>query len=352
MHLDLLSNLGKAGFQVPAERDSAVSRGGLRAGWCAPFLARCRWLSGNWRKSCCHGSSSVSVFDRARYAAPLVLRIGLGILWIVSGPISSRLGHSAAALDHVSHPAFARLASPDSLFWLRTAEVTLGVSLILGVWVSGLAVLQVTFVAVSGVAALRPGSGTDIGLGFLGRASALLAGALVLVATGGGAHTLAAWLTRSRTFRRLRFRWALQTSRLMLAGVEEICRVHVQAAADPRVCTALDRLRLDAGEHAQDIACLILRHGGRPLPVLGPVLGLAWVLGCLTAMAGTGAALRVDRWLIRRGAARYAWMDGLVAPDDGITARALAAMRSREARHAQLLRDAWEESRTTRTHRG
>ena len=293
----------------------------------------------------------MSAFDRARCAVPLVLRIGLGILWIVSEPISSWLGPSAAALDHVSHPGLARLASPDSLVWLRTAEVALGVSLISGVWVRGLAVLQAAFVAVLSVAAVRTGPGADIGIGFLCRAGALLAGALALVSTGAGPHTLAAWLTRSRAFRRYRFRWALQASRLMLAGVEEVCRVHVQAATDPRVRSALDRLRLDAGEHAQDTACLILRHDGRPLHLLGAVQGLAWVLGCLTAMAGMGAALRADRWLIRRGVARYAWMDGLVAPDDGITARALAAMRGREARHIQLLRDAGDESRTTRTRR-
>jgi hypothetical protein len=259
----------------------------------------------------------VRIFDRARRAAPLALRISLGILWIVSGPISSWLGHTAAALDHASRPGLARLASPDSLFWLRTAAVALGVSLISGVWVRGLAVLQVAFVAVLSVAAVRTGPETDIGFGFLGGASALLAGALALVSTGGGPHTLAAWLTRNRAFRRHRFRWALQASRLMLAGVAEACRVHGEAAADRRVRSALDRLRLDADEHAQDIACLILRHGGRPLPLVGPVRGLAWVLGCLTAMAGMGTALRVDRWLIMRGVARYAWMDGLVAPRTG-----------------------------------
>jgi len=301
--------------------------------------------------ACCHGLSSVRVFDRARWAAPLVLRISLGILWIVSGPLSSWLGHSATALDHTSRPGLARLASSDSVFWLRTTEVAVGVSLISGVGVRGLAVLQVAFVAVLSVAAVRTGPSTDIGFGPLGRASALLAGALALVWTGGGPHTPAAWLTRSRTFRRHRFRWALQASRLMLAGVEEVCQVHAQAATDPRVRSALDGLRLDVGEHAQDIACLILRHDGRPLPLLGPVRGLAWVLGCLTAMAGMGTALEIDRCLITRGVARHAWMEGLVALDDGITARALAAVRGREARHVQLLRDAGEEPRTTRTRR-
>ncbi len=238
-----------------------------------------------------------------------------------------------------------RLIGPDSLFWLRTGEAALGVCLVAGLWVRGLAALQTALLVSLGAAALRAEPGTGAGLGFLLRTSGCLAGGLVLARTGGGSHALDGWLAQRHTVRRHRLRWALERHRILLAGLAEVCRVQMQGAGDARTLSALDALRLDVAEDVNDVAVLIRRQGGRPLPLLGPVRGLFWVPGCLTVIGGMRVARRIDRWLVVRSMARYAWMVDLAAPEDGITARALAAMRDREARHTERLRDPVEEPR-------
>jgi demethoxyubiquinone hydroxylase (CLK1/Coq7/Cat5 family) len=67
--------------------------------------------------------------------------------------------------------------------------------------------------------------------------------------------------------------------------------------------------------------------------------GLAWILGCVTAIFGTRASLRFDLWLEEGGQTLYARCARLLPPEAGITARALQAMQTQEEQHVRLLRD-------------
>jgi hypothetical protein len=186
-------------------------------------------------------------------------------------------------------------------------------------------------------AALRTGAG---GAGLLVRLAAMVGGALVLAWSGGGPMALDEWIVRRPRIRRHRLVWALQWAQAARVGLEEVCRVQRQATSDAKALAALEAVGLDAAEHAEDLATLIRRHGGRPLPILGVLRGCCWPLGCLTVLGGVRTALRVDLWLVRRRLADYACATSLLPAEDGITDRALAAMRDREAGHMRLVRDA------------
>ena len=270
-----------------------------------------------------------------RVLAPLLLRGGLGILWLSAGPITAWLPHAEAGA--ALRLQFAFPAGPGTLAWIAWGEAGIGLCLWAGFWVRGLAALQVALLGTLGAAALRTGAG---GPGFLVRLTAMAGGALVLAWSGGGSMALDQWIDRRPGIRRRRLVWALQWAQAARVGLEEVCLVQRQAASDAKALAALDALGLDAAEHAEDLARLIRRHGGCPLPLLGLVRGCCWSLGCVTVLGGVRTALRVDLWLVGRRLADYACATSLLPAEDGIAARALAAMRDREAGHLRLVRDA------------
>jgi uncharacterized membrane protein YphA (DoxX/SURF4 family) len=266
---------------------------------------------------------------------PLLLRAGLGILWFSAGPLTAWLPHAVASAVPRSELAFP--AGPGTLAWIGWGEAGIGLCLWAGFWVRGLAALQVALLGTLSAAALHAGISRPA---FFARLAAMAGGALMLAWSGGGSMALDEWIGRRPGIRRRRLVWALQWAQVARVGLEEVCRVQRQAASEARALAALDALGRDAAEHAEDLAMLIRRHGGRPLPFLGPVRGCCWPLGCVTALGGEGAALRIDLWLAKRRLADFACATSLLPAEDGIAARALAAMRDREAGRIRVVRDA------------
>lgn len=140
-------------------------------------------------------------------------------------------------------------------------------------------------------------------------------------------------------WRRWRLLATLHWNLVTEIGAVEVYRVQAQAAGDPNVNGLLQKLGLDEANHGEDLVLLIRRHGGRPPPVAGLTRGLCWILGCLTVILGTRAALRFDLWLEERGVRLYAQAMSLLPPEEEITARALQAMQTQERQHVRLLRD-------------
>jgi hypothetical protein len=126
---------------------------------------------------------------------------------------------------------------------------------------------------------------------------------------------------------------------LLKVAMLELYRVQASAAQGD-AAGALLKVARDDLHHGEDLLALLLRQGGRRLPIAGLVTGLAWLVGCVTVIAGTRAALRVDAWAKERALALYARAGRLLPPEEGITARALQAMQGREATHQQILRSA------------
>ena len=273
-------------------------------------------------------------------AVPLILRLGLSFVWIYEGILPKWLFPGSAEVEIVARTGLVASHIPIFLKLLGLGEAALGCAILAGLWVRGLAVLQVGLL--SGFTAIigwtSPHYLVDP-LGGLSKNLGLLGGVLALYRTGGGPLALDAWLARSAAWRRWRLLASLQWSRLVEIAAVEVYRVQAQAAVDGNTRALLEKLALDEVHHAEDLAPLIRRHGGRPVPLAPLCRGVAWVLGCLTVIVGMRASLRFDLWMEERGSSLYAWCARLLPPEAGITARALLGMQNQEAQHVRLLRD-------------
>jgi uncharacterized membrane protein YphA (DoxX/SURF4 family)/demethoxyubiquinone hydroxylase (CLK1/Coq7/Cat5 family) len=286
------------------------------------------------------GQDALARTSRNDRAIPLLLRFGLGFMWIYEGILPKWLFPTAAEIEVIVRSGLVPFHIPTFLGLLGIAEAALGLTILAGLWIRGFAVLQVmllsTFTAIIGWTS--PSYLVDA-LGGLWKNLGLLGGALALYRTGGGPFALDAWLLENATWRRWRLLASLQWNLVMETSAGEVYRVQAGAAPDPNTQGLLEKLGLDETHHRQDLAALIRRHGGRPLPVTGLCRGLGWTLGCLTVLFGTRASLQLDLWLEEHGAALYPWSAGLLPSEAGITARALQAMQNQEAQHIRLLRD-------------
>ena len=130
---------------------------------------------------------------------------------------------------------------------------------------------------------------------------------------------------------RWRFCAALQWHRLVLIGLEEMSRVQAQALVDVGLAQAIWAVADGTAENVGDITILLQRQGSRPLPLAGLTRGTSWAAGCLVAACGARAVLAFDRWLMDRWLSGCARLARWIPPEDGITARALEAVREREA---------------------
>ncbi len=273
-------------------------------------------------------------------AVPLVLRLGLGFMWLFEGLVPKWIVPSPAEIEMVARTALVPYHIPLFLRFLGGAEAMLGLFILTGLWVRGLAVFQVglltAFTAIIGWTS--PASLWDP-LGTLSMNLGLMGGALALYRTGSGFWGLDATLTRSAAWRRrvllARLQWNLATE----IGAAEIYRMQAQGVAGPDLRGLLEKLWMDEANHGDDLKSLIRRHGGQPLPVTTLCRGLARMLGALTVILGPRASLRFDLWLEEHGASLYRQCAGVLPPEAGITARALQAMHNQEAQHIRLLRD-------------
>lgn len=275
----------------------------------------------------------------ANRAVPLILRAGLGFLWIYEGILSKWVFPSPVGIEMVARTGLVPLHIPLFLKLLGLLEAALGVTILTGLWVRGLAVLQVglltAFTAIIGWTS--PGTLADP-LGGLSKNLGVLGAALALYRTGGGPLALEAWLARNLLWRRWRLLAGLQWNRLVEVGAVEVYRVQSQAA-DASTHGLLEKLALDEAHHAEDLGSLIRRHGGRPIRLDLLCRGAAWMLGCLTVICGTRASLYFDLWMEERGVSLYASSARLLPPEAGITARALLGMQNQEGQHIRRLRD-------------
>jgi uncharacterized membrane protein YphA (DoxX/SURF4 family) len=152
-----------------------------------------------------------------RGLAPLLVRGGLGILWLSAGPLTAWLPRALAGAAHRSPLAF--LADPGTLAWIGWGEAGIGLCLWAGFWVRGLAALQVALLGTLSAAALRTGASSP---GFLVRLAAMAGGALMLAWSGGGSMALDEWIVRRPGIRRHRLVWALQWAQTARVGLEEV----------------------------------------------------------------------------------------------------------------------------------
>ena len=273
-------------------------------------------------------------------AVPLILRLGLGVMWIYEGIVPKWLFLSPAGIEAVARTGLVPFHIPTFLRLLGLAEAVLGVTILAGLWVCGLAVLQVgllsAFTAIIGWTS--PHYLVDP-LGSLSKNFGLLGGVLALYRTGSGPFALEAWLARNAAWCRWRLLASLQWNRMIEIAAVEVYQVQAQAAADGSTHGLLEKLSLDEAHHAEDLASLIQRHGGRLAPLVTLCQGIAWVLGCLTVIFGMRACLSFDLWMEERGSALYVQCARLLPSEAGITARALLGMQNQETQHVRLLRD-------------
>ncbi len=274
------------------------------------------------------------------WVVPLILRVGLGVMWLYEGLVPKWLWPSQAEMEIVARTGMIPVHIPLFLRLLGSVEAVLGLMVLVGLGTRGMAVLQVgllgVFTAIVGWTS--PAYLADP-LGTLSKNLALVGSALALYRTGSGSLALDAWLARNATWQRWRLLACLQGNRAIEIGASEAYRVQAQAASDPTAQELFQKLSLDEAHHGEDLGSLIRRHGGRPLPMDPLCKGLAWILGCVTAIFGTRASLRFDLWLEEGGQSLYARCVRLLPPEAGITARALQAMQNQEAQHVRLLRD-------------
>jgi uncharacterized membrane protein YphA (DoxX/SURF4 family)/demethoxyubiquinone hydroxylase (CLK1/Coq7/Cat5 family) len=271
---------------------------------------------------------------------PLLLRIGLGVMWLYEGLVPKWLWPSPAEVEIVARTGLIPFHIPLFLRLLGLVEATVGLTVLAGLWTRGMAVLQVgllgAFTAIVGWTSLAYLADP---LGTLSRNLALVGSVLALYRTGSGPLSLDAWLAGNATWQRWLLQAALQGNRAIEIGAAETYRVQSQAATDATTQELFQKLALDEVHHGEDLGSLIRRHGGRPLPVGGLCKGVGWMLGCVTAVFGMGASLSFDLWLEERGGSLYARCARLLPPEAGITTRALQAMQNQEALHVRLLRD-------------
>ncbi len=274
------------------------------------------------------------------WAVPLILRVGLGVMWLYEGLVPKWLWPSQAEVEIVARTGLIPVHIPLFLGLLGLVEAALGLTVLVGHWTRGMAVLQVgmlgVFTAIVGWTS--PAYLADP-LGTLSKNLALVGSALALYRTGSGRFALDAWVARNATWQRWRLLASLQGNRAIEIGASEAYRVQGQAAIDPTTQELFQKLALDEAHHGEDLGSLIQRHGGRPLPVDPLCKGLAWILGCVTAIFGTRTSLRFDLWLEERGQALYARCTRLLPPEAGITGRALQAMQNQKGQHVRLLRE-------------
>ncbi len=273
-------------------------------------------------------------------AVPLILRLGLGAVWVYDGIVPKWLFLGPGEVEIVARTGLVPFHIPIFLKLLGLAETVLGFTILAGVWIRGLAVLQAgllsAFTAIIGWTS--PHYLADP-LGSLSKNFGLLGGVLALYRTGSGPFALETWFARNGAWCRWRLLASIQWNRLIEVMAGEVYRVQAQAAADGSTHALLEKLTLDETHHAEDLASLIRRHGGRPFPLAMLCRGIAWVLGCLTVILGMRASLSFDLWMEGRGSAVYAHCARLLPPEAGITARALLGMQNQETQHVRLLRD-------------
>jgi len=298
----------------------------LAAGMCLVLLGRGRDAGGesSWRVR----------------MVPLVLRLGLGFTWVYAGILPKWLFPSVEGVEIVARTGLVSLQVPMFLKLLGAIEAALGLTILAGLWVRGMAVLQVglltAFTAIIGYTS--PDYLVDP-LGGLANNLGLLGAALVLHHTGSGPFALDATLARNPAWQRWRLLTGLQWCGAMATLAVRMFRVQAQAVVDANTRGLLEKLEQDETHHAEDIASLIRRHGGWPLPV-GPLcVGAGWLLGCITVILGRRASLYFDLWMKEHGARVCQWSATLLPPEAGITTRALLAVQTREAEHIRLLRD-------------
>jgi uncharacterized membrane protein YphA (DoxX/SURF4 family) len=293
----------------------------------------CLVLLGSGRDATAQGSWK----DRA---VPLILRLGLAFVWLYEGIIPKWLFPGPGEVEIVARTGLVHFHIPLFLKLLGAAEAALGFTILAGLWVRRLAVLQVglltAFTAIVGWTS--PGSLVNP-LGGLAKNLGLLGGVLALYHAGSGPFALDGWLARNAAWRRWQLMASLQGNRLVEIAAVEVYQVQAQAATDGNTHGLLEKLALDEDHHAADLASLIRRHGGRPIPLAGLCRGVAWVLGCLGVILGMRASLHFDLWMEERGGSLYASSARLLPAEDGITARALMGMQNQEAQHIRLLRD-------------
>ncbi|HWU39776.1 MAG TPA: demethoxyubiquinone hydroxylase family protein [Candidatus Acidoferrum sp.] len=273
-------------------------------------------------------------------AVPMILRLGLGFMWIYEGIVFLWFSPSPAAVEIVARSRLVPLHIPTFLRLLGLVEIGLAGAILAGLWIRGLAVLQVgllsAFTAIVGWTS--PQYLIDP-LGSLARNLGLLSGVLALYRTGGGSRGMDAWLDRNALWCRCRVLASLRWNWMISAAAMEVYRVQSQAAADPNMHALLEKLTLDEMHRAEDLTALIRRHGGRLIPVAPLVRVVAWLLGCLTVIFGRQASLRFDLWLEEQKSILCARCADRLPPEAGITARALLGMQNRQAQHIRLLKD-------------
>jgi uncharacterized membrane protein YphA (DoxX/SURF4 family) len=273
-------------------------------------------------------------------AVPVILRLGLGFVWVYEGIVPKWLYLSPVEVEVVARTGMVPFQIPIFLKLLGLSEAILGFTILAGLWVRGFAVLQVgllsAFTAIIGWTS--PHYLVDP-LGSLSKNFGLLGGVLALYRTGSGPFALEVWLAQNAAWCRWRLLASLQWNRLVEIAAAEVYQVQAQAAADGSTHALLEKLTLDEAHHAEDLASLIRRHEGRLVPLAAVCRGIAWVLGCLTVIFGMRASLSFDLWMEERGSALHARCARLLPPDAGITSCALLGMQNQETQHVRLLRD-------------
>jgi len=277
-----------------------------------------------------------SAAQEARLA--LILRLGLGLMWLYEGLVLKWLLPTPPEVELLARSGLVPAQVPAFVHALGVVETVLGLSVLAGLWVRRLAVLQVGLLAIlTLLLGWRPPTEVLDLPGGLSRHLAVIGCALVLYETGAGDYSLDRLIARSPGWRHRQLVALLTWGWLFRVGLIEVYRVQQSAAPDADLQAVLLKIEGDERHHTRDLQALLERHGARPLPMAGILRGIGWLIGCLTVLPGPRVALRFDLWAERRGLALYPEAAGLVPTDDGITARALQAMEGPEAAHQQLL---------------